>query len=79
MTTSERHVAPIWDGIDHEIEGTECVCGPEVIPVPAADGSIGYLIVHASLDGRENAEQIGREKTADEIPNDGVDPGWGSH
>jgi hypothetical protein len=30
--------------------------GPTVQPVPGADGSMGWLIVHHSLDGREATE-----------------------
>jgi hypothetical protein len=50
------HVLPVGDLIEHEDEGTDCVCAPTVEPVPDDDGSMGWLIVHHSLDGREHAE-----------------------
>ena len=50
------HVLPIGDLIDHDSEGDECVCGPTSEPVKRDDGSIGWLITHHSLDGRENTE-----------------------
>lgn len=55
------HVAPVGDLIDHDISTTEpdCVCGPRVEPVQRDDGSMGWLIVHASLDGREKTEAAG--------------------
>jgi hypothetical protein len=52
QTPPSAHVVPCNDLIDHE--GVEdCVCGPEVEPVRRKDGSVGWLIVHHSLDGRE--------------------------
>jgi hypothetical protein len=58
--TNTLHVAPLQDQVDHDTSTTEadCVCGPEVRPVTREDGSIGWLLVHHSLDGRE---QAGRE------------------
>ncbi len=35
----------------------DCPCGPRVEPVLADDGSMGWLITHHSLDGRELAER----------------------
>jgi len=54
MTKGDRvlHVHPRGDLIEHEMT-ERCVCGPETRPVPRGDGSYGWLIVHASLDGRE--------------------------
>ncbi|MGW2721434.1 hypothetical protein [Streptomyces sp. NPDC001492] len=46
------------DLIDHDT-GTadpDCVCGPEVRPATEEDGSVAWLLVHHSLDGRERAE-----------------------
>lgn len=54
MTT--MHVEPINDLIDHDTSGTPCVCGPRDRPVKADDGSIGWVVVHNSLDGRERHE-----------------------
>lgn len=47
------HVSPVDDLIDHETEGDDCPCGPETVPVPREDGSMGWTLVHHSLDGRE--------------------------
>lgn len=47
------HVLPINDLIQHEDEGDGCACGPTTEPVPRDDGSMGWLITHHSLDGRE--------------------------
>lgn len=56
--TNTLHVTPIGDQADHDFSTTEpdCVCGPEVKPVTHEDGSMGWLLVHHSLDGRELAE-----------------------
>lgn len=50
------HVYPIGDLIDHDTDGGDCLCGPTTEPVPRDDGSMGWLVVHHSLDGRENHE-----------------------
>jgi hypothetical protein len=50
------HVHPVDDLIDH-ILTDECPCGPERRPVKRDDGSVGWLTVHHSLDGREATEQ----------------------
>lgn len=50
------HVFPVNDLIEHDRTGDDCVCGPEVEPVERDDGSIGWLVVHHSLDGREERE-----------------------
>lgn len=52
------HVKPLDDLIDHDTSTTEpdCVCGPEVRPVEGEDGTVGWLVVHHSLDGRELGE-----------------------
>jgi hypothetical protein len=52
------HVAPVGDLVGHDTSTTEpdCVCGPRVEPVKREDGSMGWLIVHHSLDGREHTE-----------------------
>jgi hypothetical protein len=56
--TSTLHVTPVHDLVDHDTSSAEpdCVCGPEVRPVAQDDGSMGWLLVHHSLDGREQAE-----------------------
>lgn len=43
------------DLVKHETS-EDCVCGPTVEPVKDDDGSVGWLYVHHSLDGREKAE-----------------------
>lgn len=50
----EAHVTPDDDLIDHQIE--DCPCDPTTEPVPRPDGTIGWLITHHSLDGREAHE-----------------------
>ena len=57
MTTV--HVYPISDLINHTTDSKDCICGPAIEPVPREDGSIGWLITHHSLDGRENREPSG--------------------
>lgn len=53
MTPQTMHVCPVSDLIEHDTEGDGCPCGPTTEPVPRDDGSMGWLIVHHSLDGRE--------------------------
>jgi hypothetical protein len=52
------HVRPVGDLICHDTSTGEpdCVCGPEVRPEKRQDGSVGWLIVHHALDGREQRE-----------------------
>jgi len=54
---SPTHVWPDNDGVEHDIQGEECVCGPRTEAVFRDDGSTAWLVVHASLDGRELAER----------------------
>jgi len=42
--------------IEH-IASEDCVCGPRVEPVELDDGSIAWVYVHHTLDGREFNEQ----------------------
>lgn len=49
------HVVPVDDVIAHDYSD-ECVCGPAAEPVKRDDGSVGWVVVHHSLDGREAAE-----------------------
>lgn len=49
------HVVPGNDLIDHDVSD-ECPCGPRSEPVKCDDGSVGWLSVHHSLDGREATE-----------------------
>jgi predicted GH43/DUF377 family glycosyl hydrolase len=41
--------------MDHPMDD-ECLCGPTTEPVRGEDGSMGWLVVHHSLDGRELRE-----------------------
>lgn len=51
------HVIPIDDLVEHDRDDDgDCVCGPELEPCPRADGTIAWLITHASADGRELSE-----------------------
>lgn len=50
------HVEPIADLIEHDTSGTPCVCGPRERPVKSDDGSVNWVVVHNSLDGRELSE-----------------------
>lgn len=52
---STLHVLPVADLIDHDTSD-DCPCGPTTEPVPRPDGSMGWLITHHSLDGREAHE-----------------------
>lgn len=56
MTT--LHVTPSGDLVGHDTSTADpdCVCGPEVRPTTREDGLVGWLLVHHSLDGREQAE-----------------------
>lgn len=49
------HVTPTQDAVEHG--GEDCICGPTIEPVEGADGHIGWLITHHSLDGREAVER----------------------
>jgi hypothetical protein len=51
------HVAPLRDLIEHDTSGADCICGPTTELVFRDDGSNGYVVRHASLDGREAIEQ----------------------
>lgn len=46
------HVVPVGDAVQH-VSDDDCVCGPTVKPIKAEDGSIQWLMIHHSLDGRE--------------------------
>ena len=58
MSENTYHVYPVGDLIKHDTSGEDCVCGSEIIPVKLEDGSITWMIVHASLDGRELREEM---------------------
>lgn len=50
------HVHPLGDLIEHDTETDDCVCVPTARTVAQDDGSIGWVMVHHSLDGRELQE-----------------------
>lgn len=56
MSDTDIHVYPTNDLIIHDTDTEDCICGPEIVAIEHDDGSIGWLIVHHSLDGRENNE-----------------------
>jgi len=57
MATNELHVIPLNDLVEHDTAHEDgCICGPRVEPVAREDGSMGWLYVHHSLDGRERFE-----------------------
>ena len=49
------HVVPVGDLIEHATTD-ECPCGPRGQSAKRDDGSVRWLIVHHSLDGREQSE-----------------------
>lgn len=51
--SSHRHIYPMNDVIDHDTTSDDCLCGPTIEPIEMPDGTINWLIVHHSLDGRE--------------------------
>ncbi len=55
MTSDSIHVVPVGDLMDHDIDG-DCLCGPRLEPIKRLDGSVAWMHVHHSLDGRENKE-----------------------
>lgn len=50
------HTYPVSDIIEHDTNGDDCPCGPTTEPVPREDGSMGWHVLHHSLDGREYSE-----------------------
>ena len=54
---STVHVSPINDLIEHDTDTgqADCICGPMVEHVPS-EGGDGWIILHHSLDGREERE-----------------------
>lgn len=55
-TTVYVHVAPLSDVVEHEDSDT-CPCGPTLQEETRADGTSAWLVVHHSLDGREETER----------------------
>ena len=55
MSKDDVHCMPVNDLIEHTY--VDCPCVPEVIPVEREDGSVGWVMAHHSLDGRELRER----------------------
>ena len=53
VSTDHLHVVPLNDRIKHD---TTCTCGTTDQPAKRDDGSVGWLTIHHSLDGREATE-----------------------
>jgi hypothetical protein len=53
------HVVPVEDLLEHDTAGDGCPCGPTAYPVARDDGSVGWVLSHHSLDGREAHEGDG--------------------
>ncbi|QFG14860.1 hypothetical protein SEA_LYMARA_59 [Arthrobacter phage Lymara] len=53
-----QHVWPENDLVEHDHKDDDggCVCIPRTEPIPREDGTIGWVIVHHALDGREATE-----------------------
>ena len=49
------HTIPLNDYIEHEVT-EDCLCGPTAEAVKGDDGSVGWVLIHHSLDGREEHE-----------------------
>jgi hypothetical protein len=53
------HVLPVGDVVEHETT-SDCICGPDVEYIDPETGETypsGPLVVHHSLDGREEREE----------------------
>lgn len=55
MADGDIHVKPQNDIAEHGDEN--CICHPKLEPVNQEDGSIGWMFLHNSFDGRENLER----------------------
>jgi len=59
QTIPVQHVVPVNDLFDHDTSGEACLCGTETDRVEGEDGSMGFVAIHRSLDGREANESGG--------------------
>lgn len=55
----DLHEVPTGDSFDHET-ADDCPCGPTDRPLAGEDGSVSFVAVHHSLDGRQRLKS---EKT----------------
>lgn len=55
---STLHVVPVNDLVEHDTttDQPDCICGPQTQLTPRADGSDGWILIHAALDNRETGE-----------------------
>lgn len=54
---NHAHVHPLNDLVEHTFNDQgECACGPRIEAITQKTGSIGWMISHNSLDGRERYE-----------------------
>lgn len=54
---TDLHVTPVHDLIEHDTGvDDDCACGPTEQPLKREDGSVSWVAVHHSLDGRERAQ-----------------------
>lgn len=49
------HVVPVGDTVEH-VTTNDCPCRPTDQSVAEDDGSVGWVVVHHSLDGRERSD-----------------------
>ncbi|MGV9383488.1 hypothetical protein ACWDRB_47280 [Nonomuraea sp. NPDC003707] len=58
---NELHAYPVGDLIEHDVSERDQgrVHGPETRPVAPDGGSVGWLVMHHSLDGRKALERLG--------------------
>jgi hypothetical protein len=58
LADNDVHVVPDDDLIGHQLDA-DCVCSPSPELVQRGDGGDGWVVVHHSLDGREQGEGEG--------------------
>jgi hypothetical protein len=50
---ADLHVTPVNDLVEHDTSPDgDCLCGPTDQPLKRGDGSVAWIAVHHSLDGR---------------------------
>lgn len=54
--SDQVHVVPLADVVSHD-DSEDCACGPTSEPVKREDGSVGWVVIHHSLDDRERVER----------------------
>jgi hypothetical protein len=58
LDAATLHVIPVGDVIEHDSDGIDiCPCGPDSEWIIGQHGAHGKVVVHHSLDGRENWEE----------------------